>query len=155
MGQRVDQVAALSRPSVAECAALHWQAQALQLAAHQEVPLPVLREQEELDDSKIDSEEEGTDASSPVVSPDMISVGSAMHGQGKCKPCAWFWKPQSCQSGMACAHCHLCPKDELKERKKAKESAMRAGTLVPKRQTQGSKPSELPRVVRIAPSLGA
>ena len=25
----------------------------------------------------------------------LASVGSALHGTGNCKPCAWFWKPQA------------------------------------------------------------
>lgn len=135
--------------------AVYWQAQALQLAARQDVPPSIVREQEALDDSKNSDKEDGSNESSPAVSPDVMSFGSALHGEGKCKPCAWFWKPQGCQNGQNCAHCHLCPKDELKERKKEKNFAMRAGTLVPNCKTSGSKHSELPRVVRIAPSLGA
>ena len=30
------------------------------------------------------------------------SVGSQLHGQGLCKPCAWFWRPGSCQRGADC-----------------------------------------------------
>lgn len=48
------------------------------------------------------------------------SVGSGLHGSGECKPCAWFWKAQGCQNGRECLHCHLCPKRELKARKKQK-----------------------------------
>ena len=29
----------------------------------------------------------------------LASVGSALHGTGNCKPCAWFWKPQA---GLSC-----------------------------------------------------
>merc|ERR1740117_864294 len=25
-----------------------------------------------------------------------LSAGSATHGSGQCRPCAWFWKPQGC-----------------------------------------------------------
>lgn len=46
------------------------------------------------------------------------SVGSAGHSTGQCRPCAWFWKPQSCQWGSECMHCHLCPMGELRRRKK-------------------------------------
>merc|ERR1712060_1007178 len=53
------------------------------------------------------------------------SKGSALHLSGQCKPCAWFWKPQGCQNGKHCEHCHLCPEGELKERKKAKRAARR------------------------------
>mmetsp|Transcript_115139 Transcript_115139/g.326195 ORF Transcript_115139/g.326195 Transcript_115139/m.326195 type:complete len:738 (-) Transcript_115139:515-2728(-) len=47
-------------------------------------------------------------------------VGSAKHGTGECRPCAWFWKPQGCGNGEACRHCHLCPEGEIKARKKVK-----------------------------------
>jgi hypothetical protein len=58
------------------------------------------------------------------------SVGSALHGTGKCQPCAWFWKAgRGCQDGAKCDHCHLCPEGELKARKKAKVAAMRMGLL--------------------------
>jgi len=53
------------------------------------------------------------------------SVGSALHGTGLCKPCAWFWKPGGCKNGDECNHCHLCPEGELKARKKSKATAGR------------------------------
>eukprot|EP00438_Fugacium_kawagutii_P017539 Skav232044 [mRNA] locus=scaffold6250:15624:28972:+ [translate_table: standard] len=72
---------------------------------------------------------------------EQISQGSALHGTGACKPCAWFWKPGSCQNKDNCSYCHLCPEGscinfalatasmshlaepgELKARKKAKAS---------------------------------
>lgn len=84
--------------------------------------------------------------------PMLPSAGSALHGVGKCKPCAWFWKPSGCHNGAACAHCHLCLGGELKERKRTKESAMRLGGLTPARQNAAPRS---PRVVKIAPSLGA
>eukprot|EP00443_Scrippsiella_acuminata_P048627 CAMPEP_0115185882 /NCGR_PEP_ID=MMETSP0270-20121206/9699_1 /TAXON_ID=71861 /ORGANISM="Scrippsiella trochoidea, Strain CCMP3099" /LENGTH=619 /DNA_ID=CAMNT_0002598997 /DNA_START=110 /DNA_END=1969 /DNA_ORIENTATION=+ len=96
---------------------------------------------------------------SPVAGLEGLpSTGSALHVLGKCRPCAWFWKSQGCQNGAACAHCHLCPQGELKERKRIKESAMRMGAIMPVR--PGSSPvagssSRSPRVVKIAPILGA
>ncbi|CAK9010629.1 unnamed protein product [Durusdinium trenchii] len=59
------------------------------------------------------------------------SKGSSTHGSGKCRPCAWFWKPQGCQNDKECGYCHLCPEGELKNRKKSKVAAMRMGALVP------------------------
>jgi hypothetical protein len=59
------------------------------------------------------------------------SRGSTLHGTGKCRPCAWFWKPKKCQNETECVYCHLCPEGELKSRKKAKVQAMRAGALMP------------------------
>jgi len=49
------------------------------------------------------------------------SLGAALHGIGECKPCAWFWKPESCQWGAECRHCHLCPMGELRRRKKERQ----------------------------------
>jgi len=60
------------------------------------------------------------------------SHGSLLHGQGGCRPCAWFWKPGSCQNGTNCLHCHACPEGELKARKKAKQTMMRLGLATPK-----------------------
>jgi len=53
------------------------------------------------------------------------SAGSKLHGAGKCKPCAWFWRPQGCDNGTECRHCHLCVAGELKARRKARASAAR------------------------------
>ncbi|CAE7939835.1 unnamed protein product [Symbiodinium necroappetens] len=64
--------------------------------------------------------------------PDYISQGSALHGTGACRPCAWYWKPGSCQNKENCSYCHLCPEGELKARKKAKVAMMRLGVITPK-----------------------
>lgn len=49
-----------------------------------------------------------------------LSLGSAEHEGGECRPCAWFWRPQGCQNGEACRHCHLCLQGEVKVRRKSK-----------------------------------
>lgn len=54
-----------------------------------------------------------------------ISQGSAQHGSGNCRPCVWYWKSRGCQNGGDCFHCHLCPKGEIKWRKKAKMEELR------------------------------
>lgn len=59
------------------------------------------------------------------------SPGSASHGTGYCRPCAWFWKPGGCQNGLQCAHCHLCPEGEIKARKKARQTLARLGLATP------------------------
>lgn len=59
------------------------------------------------------------------------SLGSQLHGTGKCSPCAWFWKQKGCQNARNCHYCHLCPEGELKSRKKAKVTAIRMGALEP------------------------
>jgi len=48
------------------------------------------------------------------------SKGSALHGTGSCKPCAWYWKSQGCKNAENCQHCHMCPEGEMKARKKHK-----------------------------------
>lgn len=37
------------------------------------------------------------------------SAGSLLHASGKCKPCAFFHKPESCWRGHECKFCHDCP----------------------------------------------
>eukprot|EP00401_Gymnodinium_catenatum_P043537 CAMPEP_0117543338 /NCGR_PEP_ID=MMETSP0784-20121206/45009_1 /TAXON_ID=39447 /ORGANISM="" /LENGTH=223 /DNA_ID=CAMNT_0005340113 /DNA_START=37 /DNA_END=708 /DNA_ORIENTATION=+ len=54
------------------------------------------------------------------------SLGSELHGTGKCNPCAWTWKRSGCKVGALCNFCHLCPEDELKKRKKAKIARLRS-----------------------------
>ncbi|CAJ1422738.1 unnamed protein product [Effrenium voratum] len=63
--------------------------------------------------------------------PNLASKGSALHGTGRCSPCAWFWKARGCNSGFDCTYCHMCPEGELKSRKKAKVQAIRMGVLEP------------------------
>jgi len=46
------------------------------------------------------------------------SIGASLHGSGECRPCAWFWRPQGCDNGTTCRHCHLCPEGEIKLRRK-------------------------------------
>lgn len=54
------------------------------------------------------------------------SAGAILHGTGRCKPCAWFWKPGSCNWGVECGHCHMCPEGELRNRKKARVAQLKA-----------------------------
>lgn len=66
----------------------------------------------------------GQGASQAVVDLDArepsMSAGSAQHELGECRPCAWFWRPQGCDNGQDCRHCHLCPQGALKARRKSK-----------------------------------
>jgi len=64
------------------------------------------------------------------------SIGSELHGTGQCKPCAWYWRPGSCQNGAECMHCHLCDEGEIKLRKKAKQVSLRVEKIV----TQTNEP---------------
>merc|ERR1719188_226292 len=54
------------------------------------------------------------------------SVGSALHANSMCRPCAWFHKkPKGCENGADCRHCHLCPEGEIQARRKAKLNMLR------------------------------
>jgi len=87
----------------------------------------------------------------PLSSTEAPSRGSEKHGQGKCQPCAWFWKSGGCFNNQDCGYCHLCPEGEIKHRKKSKVSLMRMGALVPAAQaaTQGSEAAPS-RVLKIS-----
>jgi len=54
-----------------------------------------------------------------------MSVGSTMHELEECRPCAWYWRPQGCDNGQNCRHCHLCPRGALKARRRSKMSSAR------------------------------
>lgn len=49
----------------------------------------------------------------------------AKHLRRECRPCAYYFKADSCKWGAQCDFCHLCPKDEIKVRKKEKIRAVR------------------------------
>lgn len=69
--------------------------------------------------------------STATVDGDFASVGSKQHGelteeeQPACTPCAWFHKPAGCLNAKNCYYCHLCPPEELKNRKKWKVQRMK------------------------------
>jgi len=54
-----------------------------------------------------------------------LSVGSALHSSGTCKPCAWYHHAKGCQRGSLCEFCHACPPGEIKRRKKEKYRIIR------------------------------
>lgn len=85
------------------------------------------------------AESDGSQASSPMPERGWLeqcsqkmpvclpSVGSSDHWAGTCRPCAWFWKPNSgCVKAQACNFCHLCPDGELKRRKKEKVASIKS-----------------------------
>jgi hypothetical protein len=80
---------------------------------------------------------------------ELASAGSALHGVGKCKPCAWFHKPQGCANGAACAHCHVCDAGELQNRRKAKVNAIKSGAVT----SAGEAGKNGPRVVKLASAV--
>jgi len=73
-----------------------------------------------------------------------------LHTTGRCRPCAWYWKPKGCLNAQDCDYCHWCPDGELKKRKKMKVTAMRMGALTPVRSFSGPRTA---RRLRLAPFL--
>jgi hypothetical protein len=68
-----------------------------------------------------------------VMEPSSLpSMGSQYHGslmadgQPACRPCAWQHKTSGCANGTACQYCHLCPPEELKNRKKEKLARLKS-----------------------------
>jgi len=55
----------------------------------------------------------------PMPERSTWSEGAAGHEEGSCKPCAWNWKAMGCSNAATCQFCHMCPKDTLKENRKA------------------------------------
>ena len=52
-----------------------------------------------------------------IVPIHMLNPGSNGHLNGWCKPCRYFHYIGCCH-GDRCGHCHLCPKDEHKRRRR-------------------------------------
>jgi hypothetical protein len=53
-----------------------------------------------------------------------------MHKHGQCTPCNYFWyKVDGCRQGSECSFCHLCPKGEIKKRKKDKLRELRTAGI--------------------------
>lgn len=53
-----------------------------------------------------------------------FSIGSRMHGSGKCKPCAFFHK-KGCEANENCPFCHICDRDEKKRRRQQQRASIR------------------------------
>jgi len=66
--------------------------------------------------------------SAPLEEGALPNPGSQLHAIGQCRPCGFFWKPGGCKNGKDCEHCHLCPWDEIKRRKKDKRNVLQGST---------------------------
>mmetsp|Transcript_15859 Transcript_15859/g.28950 ORF Transcript_15859/g.28950 Transcript_15859/m.28950 type:complete len:214 (+) Transcript_15859:97-738(+) len=66
-------------------------------------------------DDDDDDEDDGGDA---VLSEPAWSLGSALHDQGGCRPCAHYATRQTCNLGAECDFCHLCTFQDLQRRRK-------------------------------------
>lgn len=66
--------------------------------------------------------------------PDVEQLATELHDLGQCTPCNYFWyKVDGCRQGSACSFCHLCPKGELKKRKKDRLKELRAAGILRRR----------------------
>lgn len=61
-----------------------------------------------------------------AVEDELLTVGSKLHGVGKCKPCAFLYT-KGCENGKECVFCHLCEHGEKKRRKKDRLAKNRLG----------------------------
>eukprot|EP00428_Durinskia_dybowskii_P028189 CAMPEP_0170252372 /NCGR_PEP_ID=MMETSP0116_2-20130129/26020_1 /TAXON_ID=400756 /ORGANISM="Durinskia baltica, Strain CSIRO CS-38" /LENGTH=270 /DNA_ID=CAMNT_0010503343 /DNA_START=64 /DNA_END=876 /DNA_ORIENTATION=+ len=57
-------------------------------------------------DDSISEPSEPSAASAGVPSP-LASIGSAMHGVGRCRPCMFIHTIVGCANGAACEYCHI------------------------------------------------
>lgn len=53
------------------------------------------------------------------------SPGSLQHELGRCKPCAFIYRPAGCKEDISCRFCHLCMPGEKKRRQKEKYEVVR------------------------------
>ena len=67
-------------------------------------------------------------SSSPSPSP---APTVSLHGEGHCRPCAWFHHEGGCKHSTTCHFCHECPPGELKRRKKEKKALMQKLSQLP------------------------
>eukprot|EP00928_Gymnodinium_smaydae_P098853 TRINITY_DN9290_c0_g1_i1.p1 TRINITY_DN9290_c0_g1~~TRINITY_DN9290_c0_g1_i1.p1 ORF type:complete len:544 (-),score=96.33 TRINITY_DN9290_c0_g1_i1:107-1624(-) len=105
-------------------------------ASHQERSEAAAAEEE---DSPADAPDSSNAAGSRAPA---YSQGSALHGSGECRPCAWFWKAKGCLNAERCLHCHLCPDGEIKSRRKNKLTMMRLGLATPKAEPLPVRPED-------------
>lgn len=56
------------------------------------------------------------------------SEGSAAHGSGTCKPCAWYFQG-GCAEGAKCVFCHLCDASALREYQQNRLECLKANRV--------------------------
>lgn len=67
------------------------------------------------DDTQVPSPSRASTMSTDVPTLSIPSEGSVFHSDGRCKPCAFFYK-DGCKSASNCKFCHLCDEGEKKRR---------------------------------------
>lgn len=77
-------------------------------------------------DSNLASPAELNSASASDLVSEVQANVAEMHRLGQCTPCNYhFHKKDGCRQGSKCEFCHLCPKGEIKKRKKDKVRELR------------------------------
>jgi len=72
---------------------------------------------ETLHEGSAENSDEGEGEGGPAGGmPPQPSAGSRQHGNGKCKPCAFYHK-KGCDAGLDCTFCHMCEAGEKKRRR--------------------------------------
>jgi len=88
----------------------------------------------DIDDDAGDKLSESSSSTVPENMPSALENAKSareemelLHMAGECTPCAYFWyKKDGCRQGSDCTFCHLCPKGEIKKRKKHKIRTLKA-----------------------------
>lgn len=75
-------------------------------------------------------------ASGIIADSGQWSKGSVLHAEGKCKPCAWSWKPNGCSKGADCLFCHTCDEDAHKQYKVDKLAGLKENLKLSKLRKQ-------------------
>eukprot|EP00929_Paragymnodinium_shiwhaense_P112665 TRINITY_DN80932_c0_g1_i1.p1 TRINITY_DN80932_c0_g1~~TRINITY_DN80932_c0_g1_i1.p1 ORF type:complete len:286 (-),score=48.29 TRINITY_DN80932_c0_g1_i1:561-1418(-) len=67
--------------------------------------------------------------SQPTPPASLLSLGSAAHGTGDCRPCGFYWKARGCSNGSQCEFCHICDGEERKRRQRNRKIVHKAKAL--------------------------
>lgn len=73
---------------------------------------------------------------------DFPSLGSASHGAGWCKPCAFVLKQEGCRLNFQCAFCHLCGPGAKRRRQRQKKEMIQARTVARRLQREAALASK-------------
>lgn len=88
-----------------------------------------------------DGSRDGRDRDEPTPLPTggkaTYSAGAETHNEGKCKPCAWNWKPNGCIKGVDCTFCHMCAEGTVKTRRKERVAELKADRISQLRRDKG------------------
>lgn len=73
-------------------------------------------------DSQASTSAAGSTGSPIIGQVELVQAkAEALHQNRQCTPCNYYWyKADGCRMGSTCEFCHLCPKGEIKKRKKDK-----------------------------------